>query len=808
MVLQRFMLLSVLLSVHGLWAQQTGRSIVVTGIIIDSADNLPINLATVNLMDPKTGKTLFSVLTNADGKFECRMPVYDFTLRLTHIGYFPKSILVSFGGAAPENKKELGKITLSLIPRELTGVIVTAVKPVIKQDIDRITYNVQADPESKSNDALEMLRKVPLVTVDGNDVIQLKGSGNFQIFINGKPSALMTNNPSDALKSMPAATILKIEVITVPPSKYDAEGIAGIINIITLQKNEGGYTGSIFGRWNSVFGERGSVSFSLKEGKLGLNTLLGLGYQPLRSAGAESQLINFSPASNLTQTGQNINGAPFNNGQATLSYEPDSLQLLTATFDFFDRDNIRNTFRNSQYFSPPDSLVQSYTINNTGKNLVRAFDIGANYQWSFARQKDELLTLSYQYSFASNDQHNLIISSDGLNYTGSAYNQQNNASSKTQTVQLDFVKPRRAWIIEAGTKAIFRTNYSGFGGENLDKLTGLFVVDSLSSNQFAYRQDVYSIYNSYQLSQPDWIFKGGLRLEGTVVQSSFPVNQEYLNPVPNLSIQRNSKTMGSFTLGITERIQRPGIQQLNPFVDRSNPGFIVTGNPGLRPVINHIVELGYSRSDKGHLNVSLNYAIAGNTIQNVTSLISDTVSETTYLNVGKTRSAGINLSAIYPLTDQLNFNINGQLSHLWISGVYNSEFYQNQGDQGNLNTFLRYTIRQDLIVAFNVGYFSGSIFLQGKSSDYLFNSLNMIKDFFRKKASLSITVYDPFRKFNTYNSDIKTPDFLQTSSSEYFYRNIRVAFNYKFGRLNSSIKTNHRGIKNDDLIQSGSTENQ
>jgi hypothetical protein len=174
------------------------------------------------------------------------------------------------------------------------------------------------------------------------------------------------------------------------------------------------------------------------------------------------------------------------------------------------------------------------------------------------------------------------------------------------------------------------------------------------------------------------------------------------------------------------------------------------------------------------------------------------VSETTYLNVGKTQSAGINLSTNYPITNRLNVNINGQLFRLWITGTYNSQFYQNQGYQGNANAFVRYNFGHDLNVALNFGYFSGGIFLQGKSSDYKFTSVNIIKEFFKKKAVFSLTLYDPLEKFNNYISETNTPGFQQTLNSQYYYRNLRLAFNYKFGRLNSTIKTNSRGIKNED----------
>src|SRR6202000_2092388 len=167
---------------------------------------------------------------------------------------------------------------------------------------------------------LDMLRKVPMVTVDANDVVQLKGSSNFQIFINGKPSALMVASPSDVLKAMPAATIQKIEVITVPPSKYDGEGLTGIINIITLKSATDGVNGSLFARYNSVFGERGSASVNVSEGRFTLTSLVGLGRQPMIGNTQGSQLTSYSTASTLSQTGERSDGGNVNNGKVDMSY--------------------------------------------------------------------------------------------------------------------------------------------------------------------------------------------------------------------------------------------------------------------------------------------------------------------------------------------------------------------------------------------------------------------------------------------------------------------------------------------------------
>ena len=766
--------------------------ITIKGVVVDSSTNRPIGLVTLTLTD-STGQTVRSSVTKNDGAFELSAPANQaYNLSLTYVGYSPKTIPIRLADTtqdathhdnAPQRNKPSGNLTLDLgrillsggSSNQLQAVSIVASRPVVKQEIDRISYDVQADPDSKANDALEMLRKVPMVTVDANDVVQLKGSSNFQIFINGKPSALMVASPSDVLKAMPAATIQKIEVITVPPSKFDGEGLAGIINIITLKSTTDGFNGSLFARYNSVFGERGSASVNVSEGPFSLTGLLGLGRQPMIANNMGSQLTTYSPASVLSQQGQKSDGGNFNNGKVDMSYELDSSNLLTASADFFNRRFNQVTSTEQQLTYAPDSVAESYRLLNTGPVTTGALDLGVGDQLKFGPSNDGSLIFTYRYASTSNSQGNTVIPSDGYNYSGSDYTQANSLHTKAHNIELNLVRPIGRWIIEAGAKTILGANDSYFS-------------DQTEVNDFSYHQNVYSGYNSYQLKLPGWEVKAGLRMENTVINSSFtqsqqPIHENYLNLLPAVSIQRNLTTNSSFTLGFTQRIQRALASQLNPFVDKSDPSFIVTGNPALRPVVNNIVQLDYSRSARLSVNLSLDYTFANNPIQNVTGLISDTVSESTYENVGRNQTAGAHLTLNYPLFTKLNLILNTQLSHVWIAGTYNSQYYKNDGTQGNAAASARYSFPHQLTASVSFNYNSGNVYLQGTSSSYTYLGFNVIKEFLQRRATLSITAFSPWSKYATYSNTTRTPDFEQYSYGEFYNRNFRFAFNYKFGRL-------------------------
>ena len=205
----------------------------IKGQVIDSITNETVPYATLSIslsQSPQKAEKLLAC--DIDGKFEAEMKVPGtYIITMQSLGKVTSK--TSFTLSEEKKKLDLGKLFMMEDNKRLGEVTVTAQKPLVKVEVDKITYNLDEDPEAVTSNTLEMLRKVPMVTVDGEDKIQLKGSTNFKIYMNGKPSNLISNNPGDVLKSMPANSVKNIEVITEPGAKYDAEGVGGIINIIT-----------------------------------------------------------------------------------------------------------------------------------------------------------------------------------------------------------------------------------------------------------------------------------------------------------------------------------------------------------------------------------------------------------------------------------------------------------------------------------------------------------------------------------------------------------------------------------------------
>lgn len=797
-------------------AQSPVANITVKGVVIDSADNKPIGYVTVAIQDAATQQPVKSTLTKDDGAFQLSVPAdKKYKLALVFVGYTTKVITLTQPGATVN----VGTVKLAASTNQLKEVGVMAVKPLMKQEVDRISYDIQADPDSKANSALDMMRKVPMLTVDGNDNIKLKGSGNYKILINGKESALMAKSPSDVLKSMPATNILKIEVITTPPAKYDAEGLAGIINIITKKNADQGYNIGINGRENTAWGPGLNLNGNVKVGKFGLAAYTGFGHQAKNTTRSGNTENVFADNSSVNQTGTNSFSGGYHYGDAELSYDIDTLNLLTGSFEFYGNTNNQDNTLASTSLDGLGNTTQFYNQTGTGTGSFSGFDAAINYQLGFKKNKDQLLTFSYKYSYSPNKNTTTNIFTDRVNYTQGDFPdffQYNDAGSKEHTAQVDYAQPFKKLTLEAGAKAILRNNFSDYHRDDRDSATNDYLLNDKLTDNFNYHQDVYSLYNSYQYKLEKWTAKAGLRLEHTTINADFmstgsTVDQNYNNLIPSVSIQRSFKS-NSFTLGFTQRIQRPGIYQLNPYVDNTNPKFVSTGNPNLRPELNNTFELNYSNFGKNTINLGLSYAFSNNSIQNVSSLrqynvngVTDTVTYTTYQNLGSNKTLGLNVNTNLIVAKDATFSLNGQLSHVWLKGDFNGQMYANDGFMGNLfgSFSLKFGDTKSYRMGLNAGYFSGDLNLQGGSTRFIFSQYVISKEFLKKALTLSLVANNPYSKFNSYHSTIHTDEFYQNNYSQNIYRNFAIRFNYKFGKLTSDIKRNQHGISNDDTKGGG-----
>jgi len=786
----------------------------IKGQVVDSLSNESVPYATLNIVMANAPQQSVKMLaTDDDGKFETTLKAPgDYVLITQFVGKAPanKSFTVKEG----QNSVNLGKILVSDDTQRIGEVTVTAQKPLVKVDIDKITYSLEDDPEAQTNNTLDMLRKVPMVTVDGEDKIQLKGSSNYKIYLNGKPSNMLSSdNASDVLKSMPASSIKNIEVITDPGAKYDAEGVGGIINIITSRNALQGYTGSVNVEGTSFGSFRGGGYFTTKVGKIGLTA--NYNYMNFRRpwGNAENFRENYGEmASVYNETGRNKNKGPRQFGSLEFSYEIDSLNLFSVNANMWTGSNTSLSEMSAQQTSDIESLNYRYSSDGKSKREFGSIDIGADFQHS-TMKKDELLTVSYKFSNSPNNTESRTYLRDVVNYFDSiAYPRWsiNDAYTREHTAQVDYTTPTfKDQTLEAGVKYIMRQSDSETRERILNENTQQWRDTLRPMRDFNHTQHIYSAYFAYAIKFDKFGAKAGVRAEGTALNAKFAdtpganFKKDYFDVVPNATLSYQLSMAQQLRLGYNMRIYRPGIWHLNPYVNQDNPQFISYGNPNLSSEKSHGFNLNYSMfTQKFNFNANVNYRFVNNSIERYTFVDPETgVNVSTYDNIGKNRSVGVFLYGRWNPVPLFNISLNGGLDYTDIDGGELN--MSNSGWNGRVFANAQFNLPKDFNINLHGGYFGPWIQLQTKGSSQYFTGISVNKGFLDKKLNVRLTCQSPFEKNMKYHSTTTSPAFYSKNINHFEMREIRLSVSYRFGTLKDSIKKVRRGISNDDTKNGG-----
>ncbi|MET1055817.1 MAG: outer membrane beta-barrel protein [Pedobacter sp.] len=687
----------------------------------------------------------------------------------------------------------------------LKEVAVTASKQFIRQKADRIIYDLKADPESKSNNVLTMMRKIPYLSVDGEDNLLMKGNSSFKVLINGKPSGSLEGNLKAVLKSIPASTIERIEVITTPPAKYDAEGLAGIINIITSKRINNGFNGSVnINESLPVGGPGAGGSFTAKSGRFGISAFGGGNIYHTPKTFNTNKRVD-GDGTLLDQQGNQRSTNKTAYFGTELSYLADSLNLLTAQLNS-NGSRVNDYSIQASALTGVNGLLQQYGFENESKAKGYGIDAGINYEMGFRAMKNRLLTFSYLFTTNVNDKNGNIAFADRLNFSTPDFLQTDHQRFKEHTIQADFVTPVKKLNIEAGLKGILRKNSSDFDYSALNSAVGSYEPDPVRSNAFRNTQNVFSAYNSYQLNINSWNINAGVRLEETIIRADFSstasvAKQNYFNVIPSVAIGKGFKDGSSINFGFSQRIRRPGINRLNPYVDRSNPNYEFTGNPELRPVLLNDIQFGYSSNKKLSVNIGLDYSFMNNLDLQVVDFNPATqITRITYANTGKSSSAGGNFNLRYPVTSSYNASVNGNAMYLWLSGQVN-------GQPVN-NNLLMFAVTFSNVVRLMHGWALNADLglnsrnptgLQGYTNGFFSTAFNFNKDIVKDKFSVGGGIRNPFTKYRNSVNTTFGPQFSQVYESLSYFRSFNISLNYNFGGLKDGISKNRVGIENNDV---------
>jgi outer membrane receptor protein involved in Fe transport len=616
---------------------------------------------------------------------------------------------------------------------------------------------------------------------------------------------MMSANFKEALKSLPANTIRDIEVITNPSSKYDAEGVGGIINIITSKKSFDGYNGSV----SSGVDARGSLNLSgylaVKINKFSFSSRY-YGSQfilPESRTSVATEYFNNTDYHYSQSNGNSTYKGLSNGYTGEASYEIDSLNLISLSFWGYQSSYENNGFTETQYMNIDNDITRLY--NNHLKSHNRSGSLSGNidYQRTF-KKPDKSLTFSYKLD---NNPRTLKNTSgiDGIiNYPSYSQLSENDAVGREQTFQADYYDPvTKKHQVEGGVKFILRQNTS-----NSEIFRDNMKLDNV--NDLDYNQYIMGLYAGYLIKWKKLSTKTGLRLERTWNDGnsktsgiSTDFTNRLFNLVPYITFSYMPKQGQTIKLSYTQRLSRPGIWYLNPYVNNSDSLNISYGNPMLKSEVSHSFELGYTYfTPKFNFSASSTSSFANNSIERISRVESNGATVSTYENIGKDQLYGLNLYLSYRPSGKLNIFFNGGVNYSKLEANAGYSI-TNQGFSYRGSLGGRRTLWKDGSVNANLGIYSSSIMLQGKSSSFYYTSLGVSQYFLKRKLMLSVSTTDPFWYRKKYTNESKDITFSSYIENSYPAQNVRLSLSYNFGKMDLQVKKARRGIKNDD-IKSGS----
>ena len=820
----------------------------IKGKVVDDELGVPLEYATISITNTNDPNDLTGGVTDAKGNFSISVDEGNYNILVEFISYQSKK----FDDREVKSDINLGTIKLGLGSESLDEVVVQAETTQVDVRLDKKIYNIGKDLTTAGGTVSDALNNVPSVNVDIEGGISLRGNENVRILINGKPSAMAGFGGTDVLGQLPAEAIERVEVITSPSARYDAEGTAGIINIILRKKETLGFNGSI--TLNGGYPANAGINANLNYRTDKYNLFTTSGYRYRESPGtAFFDTRYFEPREDSFLSGleydQNIEDREydrinrgFNTNVGMEYYLNDRSSITGAIFYRFGDDEDLTTNRNNYFLN--NSPVLGTTRYETETEEDNSFQFSLNYINRFDDKGHEL-TADFQAESDKETQNAFIREPIDLNNTGLGdifIPQELTETQEDQTeylLQADYVRP-------IGEESQFEAGYRGnFENEVTDyvlrqeRVNGEFVVNANQTNVFDYTENVHAWYTQYGTKLGDFSFLLGLRAEHTQLKGdidsqlteeelqeefSFPIDTQFDNKYfglfPTVNVIYEIGEEENITLGYNRRINRPRGWYINPFPSRSSRNNVFQGNPNLQPAYSNAFDLGYlKRWEKFTLTSSVYYQRETDAFQRVQEevviqvanpdydgsddmpeTIGQTVNRSIPFNLATNDRMGGELGFLYNPADWLRLNGSFNYFRFKLDGEFNDQVYS----QDNTSWFARFSSKVTLPLKIdwqtNAFYRGPSDEIQGSQDGILSVDVALSKELFNDKATLAVNVSDIFngRKRSSYT----TTEFFE-QDSEFQWRQgqaVNVSLIYRF---NQQKKRQERGERNDDFDDEG-----
>ena len=761
-----------------LWAQS--KHLTVTGKVVESQSQQPIEFATVMIGDKQTEQTLAGTTTAIDGTFEVKAPSPNFFVEISFIGFLPQKFE---GFEIADGKVDLGIVMLSANAEVLNEVVVRGEKSQVEFKLDKRVFHVGKDLSNTGASALEVLNNVPSVNVNIEGEISLRGSSGVQVLINGKPSVL-ADEEGGALGTITAEMIEKIEVVTNPSAKYDAEGTSGIINIVIKKEERKGVNGSISLNTGVPHNHSIGLSMNRRTEKFNLFSQFGVGYRELPR---DRESINTDLVNNTTinSIGTEYRNELFYNVILGTDYHINRYNVLTLSGNFAYEIEDQPSLTNFSIVDETGTTTSEWYRTETTEATNPKWQYELQYKKDFKDHKEHDLLFSALGKFFGKDLTSEFENVATLGSISQADQQtRTNFKEATYTFKLDYTKPiKEKWTMETGAQYVLNDVSNDY--EVTEFVTGEWIPDMGLTNVFEYDQKVLGVYGTGAFEDDKWGLKLGLRMENTdlntlLTNTNEANHQNYTNLFPSAHASYKITDNISIQAGYSRRVRRPRLWDLNPFFNIRNNFSIRTGNPNLLPEFTDSYELNSIYVfEKVSLNAGVYYRYTTDVIERV-SFFEDNVNTTRPENIGTNKALGVEFNAKYSATDWLSFNGDVNYNYFNRQGTFDATVFDFNADQWSSKLIAKFKLPAKIDLEITGRYNSKEQTIQGEQTDQLYADMGIRKKIAKGKAVFNFSIRDIFA------SRVREREIIQEDFYLYNYSQrgqfVTFGFSYGFGK--------------------------
>ncbi len=789
----------------------------VTGIVLEKGTDLPLEYAAVSFIDAN-GQVVAGGITDMEGKYDIKVPAGTYTVQYDFISF--KQIKLS--NQVIDKNTNLPPVYLELDSESLDEVVVRAETTEVQIRLDKKIYNIGKDLTTSGATVSDALNNVPSVTVDVEGNIALRGNENVRILINGRPSAIAGFGSTDALRQLPAEAIERVEVITSPSARYDAEGTAGILNIVLRKEKTLGLNGSIITNFGYPWSAGINGNVNLRTNKFNIFNTTGFRYRESPgNAIFENRYLSQNRENPFVNESRDYDrvGRNFNSNLGIEYFLTENSSLTASGFVRIGNDDDLTTNVTDE-FNMNSALAITTIREELETEDDKNYQLALNYRNQFDKNGHEL-TADFQYEVSDETE-----SADILEFI--TFPSRMDLPTEIVTTIEDQTEylAQVDYVLPIGENAQFEAGYRGNFQETITDFTvmdevlgtGNFVRNDSLSNIFDFQQNVNALYTQYGNKFGKFSFLLGLRLESTELKGEVTAedisttnnldlnfDEDYLGLFPTLNLIYELNDRENITLGYNRRINRPRHWFLNPFPSRSSEANVFQGNPGLDPAYASAYDLGYlKRWDKITLTTSIYYQYETDSFERIQEDTGELtpngipIIRTLPINLSTNERIGFEAGILYNPARWLRLNSSFNLFRFSTEGEFNGVDYGAENTSWFARASAKVSLPAKIDWQTNAFYRGPTNNAQTESEGILSINVAMSKDLFNENATVAFNVSDLFNSRKRM-SRTETETFISESEFQWRQRSFNLSFTYRFNQK----KQRQRGREGGDYDDEG-----